>query len=70
MIKERVIIMEKARAKKHRREKAKSAKTTVRKFTRCAGAPTSGLQKVVDIVQEAATEVGALAKAAAVKITG
>jgi BRCT domain type II-containing protein len=70
MIKERVIIMEKARAKKHRREKAKSAKTTVRKSTRSAGSSASGLQKFVDIVQEATKEVGALAKAAAVKITG
>jgi hypothetical protein len=63
--------MEKARAKKQRRDKTQLAKTTTHKSTRGEGASKGGLaQKVVDIVQEAATEVGVLAKAAAVKITG
>jgi hypothetical protein len=65
--KERIAIIEKARARKQRRDQRKLAKAT----TRNAGAPTSGLaQKVVEMVQEAATEVSALAKVAAVKLTG
>jgi hypothetical protein len=57
-----------ARAKKERRD---SAKTSLRKSARSVGTPTSGLaQKVVEIVLEAATAVGAPAKEAAAKITG
>jgi hypothetical protein len=71
MTKERNAIMEKARAKKQRREEMKSAKTTTRKAAARSEAPASGLtEKVVGVVQQAAAHVGELAKAAAVKISG
>jgi hypothetical protein len=69
--KERSAMMDKARAKKKRRDQTKLAKTIARKpAPRLEGAPIQGVvQKVVDVVQEAALEVRAVAKAAAVKIT-
>jgi hypothetical protein len=65
--KERNAIIEKARVKKQRRDQTKLAKA----INRRAGAPKSALaQKVVEMVQEAATEVSTLAKVAARKMTG
>jgi hypothetical protein len=67
--KERIAIMEKARAKKKRQCETKLVRTATRKSTRRAGAPKRGLaQRVGGIVQEAVSEVGTLVKAAAASI--
>jgi hypothetical protein len=69
--KERNAIMEKARSKKQRRDRVAAAKSAVRKDAdEPATAPAQALaEKVVEIVQEAATQVSDLAKAATVKLT-
>ena len=64
MIPERAEVMEKARAKRRRREERKQLRNASRK-----DAATS-LLRVKDLAQGTVTQVGALVKTAACKITG
>jgi hypothetical protein len=67
----RTEIMEKARARRRRREEGKSVRNTSRKGKAVsADTATSLTGKVVDLGQEAAAQVGVFVKSAARKITG
>jgi hypothetical protein len=71
MSKKREAIKEKARAKRQRRAESKSAgKADDEKKAQVADPNATLTEKVIDLAQGAAAEVGNLVKAAAQKITG
>jgi ribosome recycling factor len=70
MNQERSQIMEKAKAKRRRREAGKAVSNARKGKTVSSDAATSLTEKIVDIAQGAAAQVGAFVKTAAKKITG
>jgi hypothetical protein len=68
---ERKGIMEKARARRRRRAEIKTGKKApAKRKAPAAAAATSLGEKVVDLAQETAAQVGALVQSAARKFTG
>lgn len=70
MDRERSEIVKKARAKQRRKQEGKAAKASSKKKTRSSDDSPGITQKVMDMGQEAAAQVGALVKTAVNTITG
>jgi len=70
MNQERSEIIEKARAKRRRRDETKSAKPTRRKNASSADKAGGLTERVIDLAQDAATRVGALVKSATNTVKG
>jgi hypothetical protein len=70
MNKERSEIIEKARAKRRRRDGTKTAKASSRKNASLADRAGGLTEKVIDLAQDAATQVGAFVKSAADTVKG